>query len=39
MVHWLDTVNWMLDLPMPAAATAALKRLVWVIANMVMKPP
>ena len=22
MVHWLDTVNWMLDLPMPAAATA-----------------
>jgi predicted dehydrogenase len=22
MVHWLDTVNWMLDLPMPASATA-----------------
>ena len=22
MVHWLDTVNWMLDLPMPTSATA-----------------
>lgn len=22
MVHWLDTVNWLLDLPMPASATA-----------------
>lgn len=22
MVRWLDRVNWMLDLPMPAAATA-----------------
>ncbi|MBM3758555.1 MAG: Gfo/Idh/MocA family oxidoreductase, partial [Acidobacteria bacterium] len=30
MVHWLDTVNWMLDLPMPAArARRAITHDAW----------